>query len=80
MVTLNVTDAGGNWNTDTTNITVIDITKPEANAGSSRLVPIGKTVIFNGSSSSDNVMISDYSWEFNYGSLEPIMELLKSVL
>ena len=47
MVTLNVTDAGGNWNTDTTNITVIDITKPEANAGSSRLVPIGSTLEYS---------------------------------
>jgi len=63
-VTLNVTDAAGNWDTDTVTITVRDVTPPVADAGPDQSVLPGTTVIFNGSGSTDNVGIVNYTWTF----------------
>jgi parallel beta-helix repeat protein len=63
-ITLNVTDAAGNWATDTVVITVLDITKPLANAGPDQTVTEDTLVTFNGSQSSDNVAITNYTWTF----------------
>ncbi len=66
-ITLNVTDAIGNWATDTVVITVLDITKPTANAGQNQTVNVGTTVTFNASNSTDNVGIVSYQWNFGDG-------------
>jgi PKD repeat protein len=63
-ITLNVTDAAGNWATDTVIITVLDITKPVANAGQDQTVNVGATVTFDASGSSDNVGVVSYEWNF----------------
>jgi hypothetical protein len=66
VVTLNVSDASGNWCTDTIQITVNDITPPVADAGQDQRVPMGSTVALNGSLSTDNAGIGKYSWNFTY--------------
>jgi PKD repeat protein len=66
-VSLNVTDAAGNWNIDTMTVTVKDITAPVADAGPDRTVDQGTVATFNGSGSSDNVGIVNYTWTFDYG-------------
>jgi len=63
-VTLNVTDAAENWDTDVVVITVLDITPPIADAGPDQLVVQGTTVTFDGSGSTDNVGIVSYVWTF----------------
>ncbi|HKZ94228.1 MAG TPA: PKD domain-containing protein [Candidatus Bathyarchaeia archaeon] len=63
-VILNVTDTAGNWATNTITITVLDITKPLANAGQDQTVNVGAKVSFDGSSSTDNVDITRYEWNF----------------
>jgi hypothetical protein len=64
IVTLNVTDAAGNWDTDTMTVTVKDITLPSADAGPDQIVDEDIVVTFNGSGSSDNIGIVDCSWTF----------------
>ncbi|MDG6224750.1 MAG: PKD domain-containing protein [Candidatus Thermoplasmatota archaeon] len=63
-VTLNVTDAAGNWATDTLTVSVNDITKPFADAGPDRIVDEDTTFIFDGSGSYDNVGIVNFTWSF----------------
>jgi parallel beta-helix repeat protein len=65
VVTLNVTDAAGNWALDTVIITVLDVTSPEANAGSDDTVNEDAPYSFNGSASTDNVGIVNYSWDID---------------
>ncbi len=62
IFTLNVTDAAGNYDTDTVNITVMDMTDPTADAGEDKTVDEDTVVTFDGSGSSDNVDIVDYTW------------------
>ena len=69
VVTLNVTDAAGNWDNDTMSVTVKDITAPVANAGPDQIVDEGNLLTFNGSGSSDNVGIKNYTWTFTDGIL-----------
>jgi parallel beta-helix repeat protein len=66
-ITLNVTDSAGNSDTDTLTISVNDVTAPVANAGLDISVDEGTAVIFNGSGSTDNVGIVNYTWTFNDG-------------
>jgi len=66
-VTLNVTDAIGNWNISSALITVLDITPPNADAGQNQTVLQGATVTFDASKSNDNVGIILYSWDFGDG-------------
>jgi len=66
--TYNVTvyDNAGNFNTsETYAITVTDNDAPIANAGPNQTVVIGNEVTFNGSLSSDNIGVLNYSWDFN---------------
>jgi PKD repeat protein len=67
VVTLNVTDAAGNWDTDTMTVTVSDITPPVADAGPDQVIGELTSVTFDGSKSSDNVAIVSYTWTFNDG-------------
>jgi PKD repeat protein len=69
-VTLNVTDADGNWATDTFVVTVMDITSPTANAGADQKVCEDTSVMFDASGSSDNVGIVSYEWDFGDGTTE----------
>ncbi len=66
-VTLNVTDFAGKWATDTMKVTVSDVSVPTADAGSDRTVDQGEVVTFDGSGSSDNVGIDNYTWNFSDG-------------
>ena len=66
VLTLNVTDAEGNWATDTINVTVLDITPPIATAGENITTFAGETVFLNASGSRDNVGIVNYTWSFSY--------------
>ena len=45
---------------------VLDNDNPTALAGEDRIVPIGETVLLNGTDSMDNIGISNYSWSFRY--------------
>lgn len=65
-VTLNVTDAEGNWDTDTMVINVTDITAPIADAGPNATVNEDLPYNFDGSSSYDNVGIISYAWDMDY--------------
>ncbi len=71
-ITLNVTDATGNWATDTVTITVIDVTSPSANAGSNQTVNEDILVMLDGSASSDNVAITSYTWTFIDGTAKTL--------
>jgi PKD repeat protein len=64
-VTLNVSDAAGNWDTDTMGITVLDITAPYADAGPDNSTDEDSSISFDGSASYDNVGIVDYKWDMD---------------
>jgi len=66
LITLNVTDAAGNWDTDIFNMTVNDITDPVAEAGKDIFIYKGELGSFDGSGSIDNVGIVNYTWYFMY--------------
>jgi PKD repeat protein len=74
IVTLNVTDAAGLWDSDMMTLTVKDTTSPIANAGSDQRVAIGSTVVLNGSMSTDNGRIKNYTWAFTYGGVGLVIE------
>jgi PKD repeat protein len=61
-VTLNVTDAAGNWGENGFTITVRDTTDPVADAGEDQTIGQGLTVNLDGTNSTDNVGIISYSW------------------
>lgn len=64
-VTLTVIDEAGNSDSDTINITVDDHNAPTADAGYDRKVDMGEEVILDGSSSTDDVRIVEYTWIIN---------------
>jgi|GEM_PF-2738414 len=64
VVTLNVTDGSGNWDTKMVNIRVKDKMLPNANAGEDQVVSHGVTMHFDGSNSIDNVGVVNYTWTF----------------
>lgn len=65
-VFLNVSDAAGNRAMDSLFVHVLDIEPPVADAGDDIEVDQYVLVVFNGSRSTDNVAIVDWSWEFEY--------------
>jgi cytochrome c biogenesis protein CcdA/PKD repeat protein/glutathione peroxidase-family protein len=65
IVTLNVTDAIGNTNTDTVVVTVTDVTPPTAVAGSGQTLHVGSQAVLDGSASTDNVGVTSYTWTFH---------------
>jgi len=64
VVTLNVTDLAGHWDIARIYVKVLDITSPISDAGPNGSIDEGQTFIFNGSGSSDNVRITNYTWIF----------------
>jgi parallel beta-helix repeat protein len=66
VVTLTVTDALGNHAADTMTVTVNDVINPVANAGPDQTVNAGTVVTFDGSASTDNVGIDNYTWAFTF--------------
>ncbi len=66
---INAEDAAGNTvedsETGTYSITVTDNDAPVAEAGPDREVLVGQEVTFDGSTSSDNIAIIGYSWDFD---------------
>ena len=67
VVTLTVRDAGGNQGTDSMKVTVRDVTAPTASAGLDRTVDEDATVSLDGSGSTDNVGVANYTWTFTDG-------------
>ena len=72
VVTLVVTDTSGNTATDTANVTIIesDEEPPVADAGEDRTVEVATSVTFDGSGSTDNIGIENYTWDFGDGTTE----------
>jgi len=67
VVTLKVTDAEGNWDTDTLNVTVRDITPPNPDAGPDMKINQSDIVeFFLHQNSTDNVGIENWNWTFIY--------------
>ncbi len=64
--TLNVTDGGGNYDTDSITVRVEDTTAPQADAGDDKTVEVDEEVTFEGDGSTDNVGIVNYTWTFEY--------------
>jgi parallel beta-helix repeat protein len=73
-VTLNVTDAAGNWAVDMLTVRVRDIKAPVAQAGGDAVVDQHGTVTFDGTGSSDNVRIVTWTWTFEHGGEEVTLE------
>jgi len=69
-VTLNVTDAAGNADTDRFTVRVRDITPPEAVGGENKVVGQGDSITFDGTASADNVGIVSYTWTLSLGTSE----------
>ncbi|MBI5001171.1 MAG: DUF1566 domain-containing protein [Euryarchaeota archaeon] len=71
-VTLTVRDAAGNPDSDTMLVRVsalpitTDTTLPVANTGPNQAITAGALVTFNGSASTDDVGITNYTWTFTY--------------
>ncbi len=66
VVTLNVTDPEGNWDTASFTIHIQDITVPVAVAGQDVTVDQHTRVVFNSTGSEDNVGITNHTWRFVY--------------
>jgi len=69
IVTLNVSDAAGNWDTDTCLIFVNNV-GPTADAGNNQVVEEGETVLFDGGGSNDtssDLPNLTYTWYFGDG-------------
>ena len=65
-VTLGCIDEAGNRATDNMTLLIRDTELPLVNAGPDLNVDQGDTVVFNGTQSSDNILIKNYSWHFYY--------------
>ena len=74
VITLNVTDAAGNWFVRSETVTVFDDTEPVAYAGNDILSSMGELVTFDGSRSSDNVGIVQWKWSFEYDGTQVSLE------
>jgi PKD repeat protein len=66
-VILNVEDAAGNRAADTVVVTVLGVTEPVANAGQDLETRVDAPVNFDCSSSSDNLGVVSYDWDFGDG-------------
>ena len=67
LITLKVTNKVGNWASDTMNVSVLDLIPPVADAGPDQIVDEGTFVTFDGSGSSDNRNVVNWTWTFNDG-------------
>jgi peptide/nickel transport system permease protein len=72
-VTLNVTERGGAWDTETVIVRVI----PKAEAGTNRVISVhdtaNLTVRLNASRSASSYNITEYRWSFNYSGEQQIL-------
>jgi len=66
IAVLNVSDAYGNWATDSLVVHVRDLSSPIAEAGPDIFVDQGESVAFDGSGSRDNVGVTGWNWTFDY--------------
>ncbi len=73
-VTLNVTDATGNWATDTVVVTVMDIRPPSAVAGPDIEVDQHTTAILDATGSGDDVGVVSFVWTFREGGTDVVLE------
>ena len=77
-VELVVTDTIGQPSApDWTNITVTDVTPPTANAGSDQNLALGSSFTFDGSLSTDNYAVVNYTWTFTDGSAVTLYGMTK---
>jgi len=65
-------DTSGNWNSSSGQLETQDTTSPVANAGLDQPVNRGTIVSFDGSSSTDNVEIVNYTWTFTDVTLQTL--------
>jgi peptide/nickel transport system permease protein len=66
-ITLNVTDAEGNWDTDETTVTIaVDTAPPVARCGNDKTINVGSMLNLSAVTSSDNYVIVNYTWSFDY--------------
>lgn len=66
-VELVVADLAGNLDSDMIVVSITDAVAPLANAGSDKHIKIGLLTRFNGSGSTDDLGIVNYTWTFNDG-------------
>ena len=66
IVTLNVTDFEGHWDTDNVTYYVEEDTEPPIAKGFNRSVMVGTLVNLSAALSTDNARIVNYTWEFEY--------------
>ena len=71
-VTLNITDAAGNWDTDSITVTVKDTENPIANAGNDQSADQGDLITFDGTGSTDNVGVDNYMWTYTDGGAQTL--------
>ena len=65
--TVSIEDTSGNYRSgEKREIPVIDDDLPTADAGPDKEVPFGTVVRFDGSGSTDNIGVSNYTWSFKY--------------
>lgn len=62
-VTLRVTDAAGNSDTDSVIVNIVDAEPPTADAGGDKTGSLGETLTFDAGGSSDNRRIVSYEWD-----------------
>jgi peptide/nickel transport system permease protein len=72
-VTLNVSDAEGNWDTDVMTVTVVEDDVPPVAVTSDRSFIVGQRVTLTANLSKDNVGIVNYTWTFNYDNEEVVL-------
>lgn len=66
------TDSSGNWEYRSGQFMIQDMTSPIAHAGPDQTVTEGAIVTFDGSASTDNVGVVEYSWTFFHGTLQTL--------
>jgi hypothetical protein len=65
-------DTSDNWESKSGGFNIRDSIAPEADAGPDQAVFEGTSVTFNGSSSTDNMKITEYIWTFTDGALQTL--------
>jgi peptide/nickel transport system permease protein len=74
VVTLNVSDAEGNWDTDQTTVVVMEDTEPPVPVVTeNREITVGDLISLNATRSTDNAQIVNYTWVFEYDGEEVVL-------
>lgn len=73
-VWVRVADPSGNVVETSFNVTVVDGTRPNCDAGPDVSITVNGTVQFNGMSSQDNVGVTRWTWTFGYNGGHVVME------